>query len=714
MTLRKVSVGLEADVADFITGMEEASHQLSQVDRKVESLDRSLNKIPLDAARSAAAMKLLNGSLKDVNENIDRVGNRSEALTLLDNRIKSVRGEVRKLATEFERTGDIDVFHKLSTAQGGLQGLTNIRKNLVRAIEDGTKEAVPAFEKFGSAIESILPDSLVAVFENPYVLAAAGGLAVVLGSYIGATVGGAITAAAAIGVVALGVAGAAAVAPERIGKTWHEEISRIKSDWMDASLSFVGPTEAAIHRLGAAVHALPLDRILSNASKFVEPLSKGLAAIITGIGGGIDALVARAGPVINVLKQEGPEVGHAFEVMFKEIAGGSAGAADGLRDTLHVVEALIVGFGGFIRVTEDIWHAIHKIIDALNEVRTVTDKIPFAGWLTGVMDPKTPQAFAVSLDGAAHGLDRTADAGKTAEVSLSDLQATLHKTTITTDTLAGEMTDKLIGSMMSLDQANISVAASLDAVKASFKENHKALDIATEKGRANRTAVLASVQANLQLYDAQISAGMSAQDAAAAYDVNTKALEAQLRKAHLTQGEIDGLIGKYRGVPKNVNTAIAMQGLTEAINGLADLIRLINGIKSKDVYVRVHQTLFNDTTGQRVTGSSRLGGRQDRYGGIERRAATGGIFPASNPGTLLVAEPETQGEAWIPLGGITRDKAMGLTQVVGNSYGFNVTPRPTAEYVPRHQTVVMPPVQRFEELFIWMWRRLDQQGAFAK
>jgi hypothetical protein len=80
----------------------------------------------------------------------------------------------------------------------------------------------------------------------------------------------------------------------------------------------------------------------------------------------------------------------------------------------------------------------------------------------------------------------------------------------------------------------------------------------------------------------------------------------------------------------------------------------------------------------------------------------------------LVAEPETQGEAWIPLGGITRDKAMGLTQVVGNSYGFNVTPRPTAEYVPRHQTVVMPPVQRFEELFIWMWRRLDQQGAFAK
>src|SRR5436305_15160617 len=93
---------------------------------------------------------------------------------------------------------------------------------------------------------------------------------------------------------------------------------------------------------------------------------------------------------------------------------------------------------------------------------------------------------------------------------------------------------------------------------------------------------------------------MSAQDAAAANDANTAALERQLLEAGLTQKEIDGLIGKYRSLPAKVDTDIAMNGLTEAINGLADLIRQINGIpthKTTSVDIVYHDPGYRDAQG---------------------------------------------------------------------------------------------------------------------
>ncbi len=45
----------------------------------------------------------------------------------------------------------------------------------------------------------------------------------------------------------------------------------------------------------------------------------------------------------------------------------------------------------------------------------------------------------------------------------------------------------------------------------------------------------------MKMYDRNIATGMSAQDAAAAYDKNTQALRDQLHAAHLTDAEINDL-----------------------------------------------------------------------------------------------------------------------------------------------------------------------------
>src|SRR4051794_31544798 len=120
----KVEVGLEADVKDFVGPVEVAAHATEKLDDKVESLDRSLNKIPADSAKAAAAMKLLNGDVKDVGTNVEQIGNKSTAMTVLDARIRNSRAEVRKLTSEFLKTGDVDVFKRLGESKGNLDSLT--------------------------------------------------------------------------------------------------------------------------------------------------------------------------------------------------------------------------------------------------------------------------------------------------------------------------------------------------------------------------------------------------------------------------------------------------------------------------------------------------------------------------------------------------------------------------------------------------------------
>jgi hypothetical protein len=61
------------------------------------------------------------------------------------------------------------------------------------------------------------------------------------------------------------------------------------------------------------------------------------------------------------------------------------------------------------------------------------------------------------------------------------------------------------------------------------------------------------------------------------------------------------------------------------------------------------------------------------HGGI-RHAAMGMVLPPTNPGVVLAAEPQTGGEALIPLRGISRAAAGALMNVAGAGYGLRAMP----------------------------------------
>jgi hypothetical protein len=267
--------------------------------------------------------------------------------------------------------------------------------------------------------------------------------------------------------------------------------------------------------------------------------------------------------------------------LFQDLANSAEGGAAGLHDLTDVMSLLIKMTGMTIGGLAMLAAALDKVD---RQTGLFTGTLQMYNDLLGSGADKTDKMAGKTFNANTaldiyHGKVKLAADGTTEAVNKFDeLAQQLSKVEANADTLAGAMVDKVMGATLSMDHAVLSFNESLTTLDDNFKRGHITLDITKAKGQQLREAVLASVQANLQEYDTLIKLGMGADQAAAAYDANTGALERQLQKLGLTKGQIDDLIGKYRGVPANIDTDIAVNGLTSAIADLTEMIRLINGI----------------------------------------------------------------------------------------------------------------------------------------
>lgn len=641
-------------------GAEDAADAVDDLDQAIKDADGELKKVPPDAAKAAAALKLLGSDADTAGVAFATLGDKSATLTVLDTKIRATRDEVRKLGAEFVKTGDVDVWRKLGESDAALRRLEQVRKKVAdavipdkqvegffkRLVSRAEGAAASLSDSLGKAIPSALSGALGTPVIGPIIAAAGLVIGLILADTIAATIGGAILGAGGLAGVGVGIIGGIMGDPVVIGAAWSSQIDMLMARFLAASTVFRGPLLDAALEFGGVINSVDLDGILARAATYMGPLVAGAAGFARHVGVGFGGLVDAAGPVMRVIAAELPKLGMAVRSAMTDIGGGSEGGARALQDLLQITQRVIVAVGAFIGVAEKLYSKLADFRDFV---------LPHDWFLT--------PDLAANLNTAGRALRKVGDNALLSADDLKALDSQLGQTAITADTLAAKMVDKIFTATMNLDQALLGVAESLTRLDETMDKNGHTIDIYTSKGQANREAILASVTANMQLYQAQISAGMASGDAAAAYDQNTAALEAQLRKAGLLQPEIDGLIGKYRGVPKKVDTDIAMHGLTDAIDRLNETIRLVNGLKNKDVYVTYHYKI----AGQSLNAPMAKGG--------VRRAAIGMVIPPSDPGTTLVGEPQTGGEVLTPLRGITRGRAMQLSQVAGNAHGFDVVPR---------------------------------------
>lgn len=148
---------------------------------------------------------------------------------------------------------------------------------------------------------------------------------------------------------------------------------------------------------------------------------------------------------------------------------------------------------------------------------------------------------------------------------------------------------KATGSNLSVAQSEIAFRDSLVSLTASVHDNGRSLDLNTVKGRANRSAVLASLSAALQHADAVKTQTNSQIKGEAAFEASIPAIRRQAAALGLNKAQVDALIASIIRTPQHHSTAMELK-TAQAQADAKRLQGLIAQTHGKTVTIQVNQS----------------------------------------------------------------------------------------------------------------------------
>jgi hypothetical protein len=529
--------------------------------------ERDLNRVGDAAEKTGRRFLLFGRSAKKAASDVDELGDQARqsarSIEALDRKLDGLRLHSLGLARQIGSTGgDSGIFKAFRDTKREISGLQGVRRELVGITEEGGKAA----STFAQLFQGGVIDFLSKAASTPHGAALLGAGALAGSVAVGGVAGGATLAGAGIGAVAGGVAGAYLNDPTRVGGAAQAEAAKVKNAFLEATASWVEPTISAIHTIGAAIGTIHFDKIFAAAARYIEPLASAAGQFAQKLGMGIEALVTKAGPEIEVLRQEIPEIGDAIVTAFDAIGSGSKGGADALRDMLHLIDGIIIGTGVFIGGMEDVYHAIKSANDATRD------------WVVHwgqAVDPvlALPAAASKLFDTSDERADRLAyrfrQAGDASLVAADDGTHAWRSFSQAMDdaNAAAQRLEKsfegVFGELMSIDQANLAVKKDFAELTASFRENGKSIDENSDKGRANREVILATIGDLERQREAAVSAGGGTAEAYAkanaAYLQQLQNLRAQLKSLGANTDAVDALISKYEKLAEPLTKVITVK-----------------------------------------------------------------------------------------------------------------------------------------------------------
>lgn len=283
--------------------------------------------------------------------------------------------------------------------------------------------------------------------------------------------------------------------------------------------------------------------------------------------------------------------------------------------------------------------------------------------------------------------------------------------------------------------AQIGFEASLDSLSESFKKNGATLDLNTEAGRANGTAMSQAAKAQ----DEMIASGLAAGDSLASMTKKSGELRGEM--VRLATEAFDGnkkkaqeYVNTLMGTPSDIKTMVKLER-EEAISGLEEVRSAIQktpgaksvtvstlngaaikaleavGLKTKTlpdgrtvVYTAngkalgnigavssalnrldgksAHTTVTNTTINEIITNSKTYRSVHDIVGSANgnifrgRSYVDGGtedhVAQIAQPTLRMWAEPETGGEAYIPLAQSKRPRSLAILKDVADDFGYRL------------------------------------------
>lgn len=569
-----------------------------------DSAAKNLDDVAKSAEVAAKGSEKLGKESDKAEDQVQRFGKSSrtaaEHVERLDREIESVERELKQLAVSFAEADAaaerLDLSKAIRRTQADLRKL-NQSKGLIKDLLPDEKETDDAGKSFAARLASSIGEGLT-------------GISTKLGSSVGPTIGGAIAIAAApeltaalgsalsagAGLGALGVGIMAAVKGDReiqdagkaAGKQFmqglQDEAKVLKPAVLDSLNVLSGAGDQLNKDLGRTFDAL--------SGKLVPFTRK-----VTDAGGAVTGSLLKAaresGPAIDGLGDSIVLLGQGVGKFIDEVADGGPQAADNLRTIAGAI-------GDMVGWTGEVIHLVNELgkIPGLTGITPMVND--FYRWKAVATTAVGPAADGLkeklkNLDGA------TLSAGEAAGKAGLQMQ-----------TFGDRMADAATKGQ-GLYSSQTAVAQALADTAEAAKKNGHTLDLNTQKGRDNRTALdhlAAALTANYAAYVKVNGEGRAAQGVA---QRNRDAFIGLAVKMGLARDKAAALASELGLIPAKKTTNF-YANTHDAAGRIAALNRSANNA------ARSRTLSFNIS----VTGAERLDNLGHRIGGY--RAAGGPVM----------------------------------------------------------------------------------------
>jgi len=451
------------------------------------------------------------------------------------------------------------------------------------------------------------------------------------------------------------------------------DVEALASTWATAGAR----TSRESARIASSTQSLRQN--LAGVAKGAGPAAAGLAGITlasTGAADGIGATntvsLALMGTLVGPWGAAfGAGVGALMDM--RKASGDAFEALDRLGETLRRMPAN-ASSADFDFLSAQLDLAAEKV-DELRQMR----ENPFSsvGGFFGSIKNDIEDTFGASdieeAEAALAGYEAKVKSAKWEAEGLSGATGTLESRTAalvaTTQAEADAMRDAIDAMRAKRSEAirafnaETNYHAALDEATQSLKENGSTLDVTTEKGRANRTALAGIASAWNDLSDTEKNAAGGAREARKSFVDTAVAMGMQ-------RSEARKLARQLFEIPTKRFTDVGIKG-DEGVIAQARAIRAELDAATRDRHVNVTVSMPVLPSDRKIYG----GATRNADGGVWEYFADGGvrenhvaqIAPANT--VRVWAEPETEGEAYIPFAPSKRTRSVDIWRETGRRLG---------------------------------------------
>lgn len=519
--------------------------QLRQAEDHLRDMEREENRLRDAMEEATQEQNRLNRAFDDGGDEVRRI-TRELALAAAE------AARLRRIMDDANRRAN-------NPFRGAQRGLLGFRRQIDQSLQanGGIRGAL------GNALRNAWNSMPLEV--RGAIIGAGVGMATILAGAVGGVLNAALLAAVGVGVLGAVVA-VAAKTSSAVRTAFSDTFSPIGDEIAALARDVAeGPLIKAAGIFGDTWDDIAADvqGAFADVGKHIEPLAAGLAQLVENVMPGLREGLKAASPVLDELAAGLPEIGRAISDMFHSLS--EDGAAQGAVKGMRVLIATVAGFFRTIgAVVGFLSRQFNTTTNFIADLLTTLSRLPVVGRLfteaaasardfanAGSGTGRSLEETGVAADQTASAMRRQADAAKRAADAAEELSQKMAH---------------IIDVELGAKEAAIQFEAALDAITESAKENGRTLDISTEKGRNNASAILDGVraaeakrQADIEANTAQMGAAAATAAANAKYEAQVAQLRAAAYAAGFNKAQVDALIGSLGRIPTNVRTTVTTE-----------------------------------------------------------------------------------------------------------------------------------------------------------